>query len=163
MGKWTNLRGKFPLRVPGEQAYLEKVDNERALRASVSLADLMVEFEQLNAEKDEHEDVVKGINVKLEALQQLMISRFDELGVTSMRTVSGRTLYQQIEPEPSVAEPQKLEKYIEDNPDLEYLYKVNHQSLKSLVKGMLEEGKDTEVETMGVSVFLREKIGSRKS
>lgn len=162
MGKWTNLRGKFPLRVPGEQAYLEKVDAEKTLRASVPLGELMAEFEELNHKKDEHADAIKEINVKLEALQQLLIGQFDDLGVSSLKTQSGRTLYQQVEPEPSVVDQQRLEQYIAENPDLDYLYRVNHQSLKSLVKGLLEEGRDAEVPP-GVSVFLREKIGSRKS
>lgn len=163
--KWAKLRGKYPVRPHGgdEKNFKEKVEMRAAELAAFETAQLIFLFEQADEQKDAKEQELKDLNVEIEALNKQLISRLDDLGLTSIKTQTGRTLYQSVEPQVSVEDRQALEQHVDQNPELHYLWHLNHQSLVSLLKSMLEDGVPDDQFPPGLKIYLREKIGNRKS
>ena len=166
--KWQMLKGKYPdtplssMSNAADKSFLEKVDASRFNFAPKTLPELMAAFTELDKEKDDIHAREKEINVDLEALGQLIIAKFEEQGVNSVKNDAGRTFYLNIEPYVGVQDRQALEAHVEADPALSYLWILHTQSIASLVKGYLEEGQDSLVPP-GLSIMLKTQVRSRKS
>jgi len=162
MSKWSSLKNRYPRYAKGDADYLEKVSEARAAHAADPFHLLIERFAGLRAEKERLEERIARLNVELEALGQLLLDQFEAQDLTSVRTSAGQLLYVQVTPHVSVADREKLEAYLDEHADLQYLYHVNWQGLNILVKELLEKGRDGEVPP-GVGVFLKSDVRIRRS
>jgi hypothetical protein len=167
--KWSGLKGKYPDAPLGSMAhaadssFLEKVEARKFEYAPLGLPELMAKLDEFRIEKDDNAKRETEINAEMEALGRLIISKFEDQGVTSVKNAAlNRTFYLNMEPYVEIADRQSLEAHVDADPALEYLYAIQYQSLASLVKTFLEEGKDSEVPP-GLSIFLKTSVRSRKS
>jgi hypothetical protein len=147
MGKWDKVKGKFEERVtspgtpkPFEDAkFDDKVLAARAGYASLPLKELFARLNEYDQLKDALNEQLAAYNVEVAALGQLIKTHFDNMDVHSVQTDFGKTVYLQSEPVPSVQDRPKFEEHIASDPGLDYLWSVNPQTLKTFIKGLIEQ------------------------
>jgi len=159
--RWAKLKGKYPpapvadLESAGDRKFIEQVDERRFTYAGLSLPELMQLMVGFNAEWDEIKAREKELNIEYEAIGQLITKHFTELGVNSVKSDElGKTFYLNIEPTTTVVDNDAWEKFVDDHPELHYLWSINTQKRNTLVKALLDEGKDSEIPPM-LSIFLK--------
>lgn len=145
MGKWDKLKGKFERKPFDEPKYQDKVDAARQLYASCTLKDLLLKFHELDQQIDKLEDEKKELGVDKTAIAKLIEQHFENMDVHSVQTDFGKTIYLQTDPSVSQEDKSQFETYVMSNADLDYLWSVNAQALKTFVKGLLEEGLDSQI------------------
>lgn len=160
-GKWTKYRGKLP-KLPvqsDDPTYGEKVDQRKAElldRSDEALAQQLVEM------KDEVAAIearVKDLGATREAINQILVSRWEEKGQEKVTFTFG-TFSIGDEPYPSVKDEAKLFEWLKKQKLGDLIKKtVNWQTLKAAVKEQLEDGKPVPtVEDSGMSLFLKQII-----
>lgn len=105
--KYAHLIDNLPRLLGAEPAYQVKVDAvKQALRDDINFvmhaAFLAKEYVNVRMEKENVEDELSEINLRLEAVSQLMAEQFEVEGVSSLKTDSGRTISVYAEPYPQV-------------------------------------------------------------
>jgi hypothetical protein len=161
-GKWDKLKGKYEPKPFEDVKFAEKVDAARLNYASMSLKDLLFHFNDRDHQKDQLNDQIKDLNVELAALGQLIKTHFENLDVHSVQTDFGKTIYLQSEPAPSVQDRPALEAHLASGPDLDYLWSINPQTLKTFIKGLLEQGLDREIPP-GITVYYDTSVRIKKT
>jgi len=163
MGRWDKLKERYekaPLRA--EEGYRDRLSETIANHSGKTIAELTAAYREARDTKEEHEEAIKGLNLELEALSQLLIEKLEQQDLTSIKTDEGHTFTVKTEPYPSVFDRGILEEHIEKHPELDYLYSVHPSSLSALVKDLLDSGRDAEVPA-GVKIFLKSIIQMRRS
>lgn len=162
MGKWTAFKKVLPA-VPVDGAYQAKVDVVKAEFADKPLAELTKAYDEVNGHKAEAEKEIKEMNVQLEALEQLLVSRLEDLGLTSVRVDGGGSFLLTDEPYASVADRAKCREWFEEK-DQRELLAPHPSTLKALIKSRLEAGEDPDVvgREMGVKIFMKTGLQRRK-
>jgi hypothetical protein len=166
--KWEKLKGKLPDAPLGNMSnatdvsFLAKVDMAKSDYSKLSYPELQAEFEKLDKEKDALSEQEKILNVNVEAVGRLLLARFEEQEIGSLHTKSGYTIYTNVEPYIQVDNRATFEEHVMSQPDLDYLWSVNHQTLSSLVKDFLERGLDTQIPP-GLKVFLKTAVRIKKT
>lgn len=161
--KWQFLKDKLPkapfssMSDAQDKSFVEKVAEVKRELATLSQSDLIRELADYDKEYEELKEAQKDLNVRWEAASQLLISLFESQQLMSVSTDDGRTVKITPEPYVGVKDHVALESYIEQNPELDYLYKIHPSSLTALVKGFLEEGKDDQIPP-GLNVLLKSSI-----
>jgi hypothetical protein len=89
VGKWSNLKGKLPAH-PGESPeWMDRVraEKDRILREEVenpnsatAIGQLTELYNEARKAKDDFEDQIKTLNITIEALQQLIVTKLEESG-----------------------------------------------------------------------------------
>lgn len=167
-GKWHFLKGKYPdsplgnMSVAGDRGFLDRVAERKAEYAGLEQRELVNAFVDVRKEKDELEARIKELNAASEALGQLLKERFEAQEMRSVKTEGGQLLYLNIEPYVGVADRAKFEGWVEARKELDYLWSVHPGTLGTMVKGLLEEGKDSELPE-GIDVFLKTSVRMRKA
>jgi hypothetical protein len=158
------MKGKFEIRPTGEESFIQKVDEVRRSLAAenLSLGQIADRYAAARAAKDEHEELIKADNVQIDALSKSLSERMEEEGLSTVQTTDGRVLSPKIEPYAYIQDPELFEKYLGENPDLDYLYQVNTKRLTTFCKGLFEEGHDSEIPP-GVLIYLRPGMSFRKA
>lgn len=162
MGKWDKFKGKFPRRPVGDDSFVARVAELRAFYAKYPIAQLADEFVELQGYKDEHEEAISQLNVKLEAVAQVLHDQLEAQDLSQAMTSHGQKLGIKTDIYPSITDPEAFERHLRDNPDLQYLKKVHPASLGAFVRDLLERGKDGELPP-GISIFFKSTVGVRKS
>lgn len=160
--KWDNRKGQFPRRPAGNDDFIAKVGHAKMEFAGRPIAWLADRWSEAKRQKEEYEAAISNWNVDLEALAQTLLDQMEAQDLTHCETTAGQRLGVKTDIYPSVVDPQALEKYLEENPDLQYLYKVHPASLAALVRDLLERGLDSQVPP-GISIFFKSTVGVRKS
>ncbi len=161
--RWVKLKDKYPPKpLEGDPKYVEQVAMTRAFYAGLTFAQLMAAFVDERKTKDEIDDALKAVNLRLEALGQLLLEQFEAQDLTSVKTAAGQTLFTNVEPYVGVFDRDAFESYVVEHQELDYLWSVHSQTLGSLVKSLLEEGRDDEVPP-GLKIFLKSSVRLRKA
>jgi hypothetical protein len=105
---------------------------------------------------DELEAKLSVLEVQKAALTYLFTNRFEADDVTSVKFSNGITLREGIEPLANVKDRDALHKWINETGQAE-LFTVNYQTLNSVVKQMLLEGKPI---PPGIEVFMKQKLSA---
>lgn len=121
-------------------------------------ADLVSRYMELRDEKAKAEEVVKDINVDLDAVQELIANQFEAEGVEALRTTEG-LLSMYVEPYTSVEDHDALREWCIKQ-GLERSLQLPWQTVNSLTKQLLEDGKP---EPDGVTIFAKTKFRLARS
>lgn len=97
------------------------------------------------------------VALEKEALTREFINRFEEDGVSSMTFKSGLSIGTSPEPYPVVQDGVKMMAWIKEN-KLDDLLSLNYQTMASLVKQRLIDGKEL---PPGIDVFIKDKLSAR--
>ena len=97
------------------------------------------------------------VALEKEALTREFINRFEEDGVSSMTFKSGLSIGTSPEPYPVVQDGVKMMAWIKEN-KLDDLLSLNYQTMASLVKQHLIDGKEL---PPGIDVFIKDKLSAR--
>jgi hypothetical protein len=172
MGKWDGLKNKYPKTPVGkmteygnDSAFLDKVNarkDELRQQWGGSPNGYMTDMLEADREKKEFDDLITERNVTIEACSQLLMDHFENQQMTLIRSDLGQTFFTAIEPYPTVTDKAALETFIQERPHLQYLWVINMQGVKALVKAYLEDGRDAEIPPC-ISVFLKTEVRHRKS
>ena len=157
MGKYSSLRGKIPDFVP-EANYQTKVnERKQELLGDVpnpehaNVAYLAYLYSSQRDKKSELEDQVKDINMTLAALEQVIGEKMQTDQQQSLTLTGGASLYLQDDIYPATEDRNAVIQWVKDT-NQEQLLSITPQTLKGLVRTLLEEGKDV---MPGVKVFLK--------
>lgn len=158
MGKWSHLKKnlvKFE-HPPDYQQKVDEVKQQHKLRdrADVDLCEL---FGHLKDKKDELEDKVKLLNVELEAVQQELIERMEEQGITGIKTVEHGNFFLKDDPYSSVQDRSQFHEWIRTTGQ-EGLFTVMYQTANGIAKAHLEAGKPL---PPGMAVFMKTTVQRR--
>jgi hypothetical protein len=173
MGKWSGLKGSYP-KAPLDGTYQEKIEavlNSPAPLAVLGLSEtakaftvrelsdyqLVRLFNQAKAAKEDLEEKIKILTLELTAYTQLLVERYDDQGIEKATYEDGATVGIHVEPYPVVTDSGKLLAWVRAN-DLEAMLSLNYQTLTSLVKDAIENGK---LLPDGVDVYLKDKLSRR--
>lgn len=164
-GKYENFRKLYP-KAPIEATAFDRINVvldapafiDGGLRVrdlnNTELCDLYV---QVRKAMDELEAKLQVLEVQKAALTYLFTNRFEEDDVTSMKFASGVTLGESVEPLPNVKDRTALVNWIKSTGQ-EELLTINYQTLASMTKQLLLEGKPI---PDGVEVFMKQKLTAR--
>lgn len=138
--KWASFKGKLEPWKP-EPSYQELVDEAKGEYIGLSPTEVAKEFNFQDNVKEFHEKRIKLVNVKLEALSQLLVSALEGSGQESFRLESGMSVGLRIDPSVTVL-PDKTDEYDEwlHSEDIEKLLTLNANTRTSYVKNLLELG-----------------------
>jgi hypothetical protein len=170
--KWEGLKGKFSKTPVGkmsefgsDSSFVTKVNAEKdRLRDlhSGSQNGYFIEMKEAEERKEELNDEIKTLNVRLEALSQLILAQFEAADVSLVKSDIGRTFSIGIEPYPAIINKETFEQFVDERPELQYLWSINASSFKAWVKDKLEQGRDAEIPEC-VSVFLKSVVKCTKT
>jgi phage host-nuclease inhibitor protein Gam len=150
MQKWAALKRKVDLwQQPPE--YQTKVDEAKGQYVGMEAAELAHRFAHHRNAKSALEEQIKGFNVELEALSQLLVENLESSEIQKVQLTTGETVYIQVEPYCAVQDKEALHAWIKKS-KLQSLFTVNFQTMNGLVKEMLMAGKPA---PPGVAVFLK--------
>jgi len=113
---------------------------------------------ELRKEKDRITEEEKNINLELEAVQQLIVQKFEEEGMSRIVLDDGASVGSSEEPYPVVKDPDALRRWVVKN-KLEGMLSLNHNTLKALTKQLLIDGQPV---PEGVDVFYKTQLERRK-
>jgi hypothetical protein len=149
-GKYAKYRGKLEAfaQAPDFQA---KVDKDKRLYARLDTAKLAKEFVGWKRKKSAGEARERAINVKLEALSQLLVEKLEGADFEAVQLRGGVSVSLQDKPYPSVVDRKKLFGWIKKT-RMASLLSVHHQTLVGLVTEALAAGTNP---PPGVEVYLK--------
>jgi hypothetical protein len=147
-----------------DPGYLEKLQRAKAPYLGKEVGDLLTVFKGFTEQKNELDERWKDINLELEAIGQLLKDHFQRQGVNSVKTESGKTVYLNTEPYAYVKKDQKqqFEARLSADPDLDYLWSVNFQTMNSWIKGLIENVQEDQIPPE-VAVWLKTSVRIRES
>jgi len=142
---------------PEYAAKLEKAKKEFSKQAKSGISALSAEFFELKRRKAEVEKRLSEFNLKIAAVELLMLKSLEDEDLTKVSLEGGGTIFKKSTAYPVVKDKKALFDWIKKN-KLVALLSVNHQTLKSVVNDRLREGEDL---PGGVDAFLKDSIGHR--
>ena len=158
-GKWSGLKTALP-KAPIEEGFQSSVNLQKQeyIDKGLTRADQGREFCLLREKKDTHEEEIRKINVKLEALSQLLIPALESDGMDMFRLETGESLSIKDEPYASVENKPMFLNWIKSS-GLEDLLTVHYQTMSAMVKERLQKGMQV---PPGLKVFIKQSIVRRK-
>jgi len=153
MAKQTNLDkfGDLPRFVEEESPYRKKIADEEAKFADTPMSELAKKYTELRDSKDDLEEELKVINGTIQAIQELLVGRFEDEDISAIRTSNGYLVSAKFDPYASVKNKEALRKWAVDN-GYENLLTLPWQTTNSISKTLLESG---EAPPDGVEVYLK--------
>jgi hypothetical protein len=153
MAKQTNLQkfGNLPRFVEVDNPYRKKIVDQKAEYAGKSSADLAKLYTELRDDKDDLEEELKGINGKIQALQELLIESFEADDLSAVRTTNGYLVSTKYDPYASVKDKEAFRHWVIEN-GYENLLTLPWQTTNAISKTLLESG---EAPPDGVEVYLK--------
>lgn len=156
MGKWSKFKDTLKRYQP-DASWQAQVDVVKANYLKLTDEQLKGEYNRWRIFKDHHELEVKKANTAIEALAQIVVDRFEDKGVTSMKFSDGTQLILKDTPYPFVENEELFMKWIKRK-KLTGMLKMNYQTMAAMVNTMLLEGK---VLPDGINVFMKTSITRR--
>lgn len=164
MSKWTQFRRKLERLLPGasgDDEYQKKirqtVDYYTKGKAPKTLSQLGKIYVELRGKKRDLEADVKYLNLRMEALSRVLLTRLEDDGITSFKTPADVTLFIRDEPYAAIEDRSKILRWIKENDHTELLG-IQWQTLNALMKEYLLAGKKI---PPGVKLFLKSNISAR--
>lgn len=169
-GKYEAFRKLYP-KAPIEATAFQKICTVLDAPAYSKLEDPLCQFRLRDLDSTQLCERYAGVRKQIEdlegqlsvletleaAITYLFVNRFEEDDVTSMKFSNGVTLGESVEPLPNVKDRAALTSWIKSTGQ-EDLLTLNYQTLRSVVKQMLIEGKPL---PPGVEVFMKQKLTAR--
>lgn len=157
-GKYAKVIDTLPRLLGTDAPYQEKVEAvKEAMRAEADYkqqgAYLAIKFAITRAEKDVVEENLKEVNLRLEAITQLMAEQYEVEGVTSLRLHTGASVRIQMEPYAVVNEREDFRLWCCSN-GYERSLMLPWQTTNAITKERLLEG---EPEPHGVKCYSKVK------
>lgn len=115
---------------------------------------LALEYTLLRREKGRIEDELSGVNLRLEAVKQLMLVQFEQEGVKSVTLADGTNVRHQPEPHAVVKNPDVFRQWCIDN-GLERSLQLPWAKTNAMTKEFLLRG---ETPPDGVEAFQKDKV-----
>lgn len=139
-GKYAHLEGKLPRTLNTDAKHQEKVD---ALKASLvverSPASLAQAYASLRREKDELSEQLSELQVRVDAVAQLLAEAYENEGVASLKLGDGSSVSVQLEPSAKVEDKEAFRLWCIAN-GLERSLQLWPSTTNALVKERLLEG-----------------------
>lgn len=166
MGKWTDLRGKYPALPPkgDEEGYEAQVNAAvEKMKGQYQSYEMPCHvLAELKAKKGELEEEIKAIGVQVEALNRVIFEMFETRGIANVRLEGVGLVTLTDEPYPSVVDKEKLNTWLrEQGLGGLIIPTVNFQTLKATIKERITEGKPLP-EDDTVKVFLKTSVLIKK-
>lgn len=166
-GKYEQFRKLYP-KAPLEAGSFEKINivldapvsgnpNSVLRVRDLDNTELQEMYVKVRKELNELEAKVSVLETQKAALTYIFVQRFEEDDVTSMKFANGVTLGESVEPLPNVKDRTALTNWIKETGQ-EELLTLNYQTLASITKQLLLEGKPV---PPGVEVFMKQKLTAR--
>jgi hypothetical protein len=155
-GKYDKVIHALPRMLGEDPPYQEKVEAVKTAMASdpgfqMNAINLAREFCAIRAEKDAATKVLSEINLRLEAVSQMMADQYEVEGVSTIR-IDGRPVSTRLEPWAKVIDRELFREWCERDPDLRRLMSLPWMTVNKITKDRLIEG---EPEPPGVTIFAR--------
>ena len=153
MAKQNNLQkfGNLPRFEEPESPYRKKIQDKKREYDGRSSADLARLYTEARDEKDDLEEELKGVNGRIQAIQELLIESFEADDISAVRTANGYLVSTKYEPYASVKDKETFKKWVIDN-GYENLLTLPWQTTNAISKTLLESG---EAAPDGVEVYLK--------
>ena len=165
-GKYESFRKLYP-KLPMESTAFDRINavldapaypEDGAIRVrdldNTKLQELYVQVRQaIDAETER----LKVLTTQCDALVYLFTERMEEDDITSIKFTNGVTIGSSVEPYPNVTDRSILNSWIKETGQ-EELLTLNYQTLASLIKQAILEGKDL---PPGVDVYMKTKLTAR--
>ena len=160
-GKYSHLKDSLT-RFAGEPEYQDRVNSKKdeikeQLKSDgqiVSAASLGLILVRARQEKERLEDLVKAQNLIIEAMQQELVDLLESQDFTSLKLSNGVSISIKDDVYCSVKDRAAFNKWVRDE-GLEDLFTVNYQTMSSMVKNFLIEGKDV---PPGIEPYFKQSI-----
>lgn len=160
MGKWSSLKKQYPQAEDEDGLFEAAVKKAMAEFGNLDPKEAMTAYEYRCDVYDEHDLVIKGLNVEFEALSRILCNRFEAMDTTSLNTAGGRCFYVNDDVQPKVISKDELNAWLKEK-GMDGLRTLNAQTLKSLTKAALED-RDCPM-PKGIEIKMRTQIKMRKS
>ena len=152
MGKWQSLKETYP-KLPRAA----ELDAEREKHANLNDTDLINFYDYQKHSKELLEKELRAVNLSLDALTSILVDRWEDKGLQTVKLADGSSVGLLDEPYPQVTDKEKLNAWCEAN-GLKESLNLQWQTLKSVVKNRLENG---EVLPPGVEIYMKTSISRR--
>jgi hypothetical protein len=158
-GKYADVIDSLPRYNGNDPTYQEKVAAvKQAILAEAPenryASNVAQRYTEIRAEKDAVEEVLKEIQLRLDATSQLLVETYENEGITSMKLGTGTSVRFQQEPHAVVINAEMLRQWAITN-GLEKSLQLPWQTTNKLTKEALLEGEN---EPDGVVAFAKDKI-----
>lgn len=177
MGKWAALKEKLPS-LPVELKYADEGGKEYADKVNAIKAQLAARenlntlealgglYDELRAVKDQIEECLSGYVLELEAINQLLIDRMQDQGLSSLKLKVGGQFIITDKPQVSTEDKSKVREWFKAN-GLEEMLSVHPSTLGAFVSGILEDPIDSATGEPkpipeGIKVYMRTSLSRRK-
>lgn len=164
MGKYSHLQGQLT-KFTTEPEYQDKVNAEKE-RIKTLLTDAGENPDAFNfghflimakQEKKKLEDLEKAQNLTIEAMIQELVDLLEAEGYTNLKLNNGVSLSIKDDVYSKVTDKQAFHQWIKNN-QLEDLFSVNYQTMNSMVKTSLIDGKEV---PPGIETYFKQSITVR--
>lgn len=159
MGKYSKVIDRLPRMAGEEPSYQEKVNAIRSEIVSepdfqLHASTLAKRYVDIRLEKNELEEAMYEVNLRLTAVEQLLVDQYEAEGTTSLKLDSGDNVSVQMEPYAQVVDKEAFRLWCLEE-GLANLMTIPWASTNSMTKTRLLEG---EPEPPGVKAYARSKI-----
>lgn len=161
-GKYASVIDGLPrmLGAPGaEPTYQERVEARKRELLDGGLprqaAALAREYALLREERERLEAEASALNLRLEAVSQLMADQFEAEGTAALTLDGGRRVSVYLEPYAQVTDREAFRRWCMEDPDLVRAMALPWQTTNAMTKAMLLRG---DPEPPGVTCFAKTKI-----
>jgi len=159
-GKWADVTPNLP-RLPSardEAVELAKLAIQTTDGFSQSASHLASVYADIRAEKDVVQSVMAEVQVRLDAIEELLIAQYEAEGTTFLRLEDGISVGVNVEPVATVEDPEAFRLWCLAN-GYERRMTLHPSTIQAVVKERLAEG---EPEPPGITSYARPKITLRK-
>ena len=160
MGKYNHLASTL-IAKPEVHSYQEKVDRAKDQIEATTQIELVRQLLIVRKEKVEAKETLSEIQIRLKAIEQMLINGFESVGITNLKLESGESISTQMKPWSKVDDKRLFRSWCVAN-GYEDLLELPWQTMNGLVCHRLEEGMP---EPDGVSAFIETRVvvrGSKK-
>jgi len=140
---------EYAARIKAEAKKFGKIKDEPAKLAA--------EFFEAKKLKKVHEKKLSDTNLKIAAIESLLLANFEDQEITSIKDEAGATIFKKSTAYPVVKDKKALFAWIKAH-KAAHLIGIVHQSLKAFVNERLQDGESL---PPGVEAFLKDSIGHR--
>jgi hypothetical protein len=152
MGKWSNLKEKL-VKFVEEPKYQQRIDAMKPLYQPKGREGMFKELAALKVKKEKVEEQLKDINLRVAAIDQLLVTDLEGANEAAVKTKLG-TFSLKDSPYPKVVDQRKLLEWVHDN-KLDEILTVSYQTMAAMCKDRLQKGEDV---MDGVEVYMKTSI-----
>lgn len=141
MGKWSELKKKYPAAPVGDPNYQAKVDVVKNVLLGKNDDQVRDRYVEALQSKENLKEQLSLANLEIEACEQVFVSRLEGRGQTNVTFADGLQLYLLDKPSFKITNSLEFVKWLRDPQNqAEYPLSVNPQTMSSRCKARLEAG-----------------------